>query len=179
VHLAAYFQKDKPALLIDGDPNRSVTGWSKRGTLPFKVVDERQAARFSRDFEHIVIDTQARPTREDLEALAGGCDLLVVPTTPDAMALEALTLMVDTLKELDAKQYRVLLTVIPPKPRKDGDAARSALEEAGLPLFQTGIREYSAFQKAANLGVPVYDVKDPKASMGWDDYRSVAMEVAQ
>jgi chromosome partitioning protein len=87
--------------------------------------------------------------------------------------------MVDTLKELDAKQYRVLLTVIPPKPRKDGDEARAAIEDAGLPLFRTGIREYSAFQKAAHLGVPVYDVKDPRAGLGWDDYRSVGMELVQ
>jgi chromosome partitioning protein len=31
VHLAAYMQRESPALLIDGDPNRSVTGWTKRG----------------------------------------------------------------------------------------------------------------------------------------------------
>src|SRR5258706_7491014 len=41
VHLAAYLQDRSPTLLIDGDPNRSATGWSRRGQLPFKVVDER------------------------------------------------------------------------------------------------------------------------------------------
>ena len=133
VHLAAYLQQQKDTLLIDGDPNRSVTGWAKRGTLPFKVVDERQAARFSRDFEHIVIDTQARPSREDLEALAGGCDLLVVPTTPDAIALDALLLMVDTLKSLGAERYRILLTVIPPKPSRDGEEARLDARRGGAP----------------------------------------------
>jgi chromosome partitioning protein len=36
VHLAAYFaQKSDKTLLIDGDPNRSATGWGKRGSLPF------------------------------------------------------------------------------------------------------------------------------------------------
>jgi chromosome partitioning protein len=179
VHLAAFLQQDKPTLLIDGDPNRSVTGWSKRGTLPFRVVDERQAARFSRDFDHIVIDTQARPSREDLEALAGGCDLLVVPTTPDAMALEALLLMVDTLKELGAERYRVLITVIPPKPRRDGDEARMTLEEVGMPLFSVGIRELAAFQKAALRGVPVCDVKDPRAALGWEDYVAVGQELSR
>jgi chromosome partitioning protein len=42
VHLAAYLQDRSPTLLIDGDPNRSATGWSRRGQLPFKVVDERK-----------------------------------------------------------------------------------------------------------------------------------------
>jgi chromosome partitioning protein len=179
VHLAAYLQQQKDTLLIDGDPNRSVTVWAKRGTLPFKVVDERQAARYSRDYEHIVIDTQARPSQDDLKALAGGCDLLVVPTTPDALALDALLLMMDTLKSLGAEQYRILITVIPPKPSRDGEAARSALEEAGLPLFSVGIRRIAAFQRAAELGVPVSEVKDPRAKLGWDDYMAVGTEIAR
>jgi chromosome partitioning protein len=177
VHIASYLQNQKATLLIDGDPNRSVTGWSKRGTLPFKVVDERQAARYARDFEHIVIDTQARPSPEDLEALAGGCDLLVVPTTPDAMALDALLLMVDTLKGLGATRYRVLITVIPPKPSRDGEEARVMLDEAGLPMFASGIRRLAAFQKAALRGVPVCNVEDPRAGLGWDDYVAVCKEL--
>ena len=179
VHLATYLQQKSQTLLIDGDPNRSVSGWAKRGTLPFKVIDERQAARFSRDFDHIVIDTQARPSREDLEALSGGCDLLVVPTTPDAMALDALLLMVDTLKSLGANQYRVLLTVIPPKPSRDGEEARSMLGEAGLPLFSTGVRRLAAFQKAALHGIPVLEVNDPRAHLGWDDYVAVGKELGK
>lgn len=44
VHLAGFLQGKAPTLLIDGDPNRSATGWAKRGKLPFRVIDERQAA---------------------------------------------------------------------------------------------------------------------------------------
>ena len=85
VHLATFLQMQAPTLLIDGDPNRSATAWARRGQLPFKVIDERQAARYTREFENIVIDTEARPEREDLAALANGRDLLVLPTTPDAL----------------------------------------------------------------------------------------------
>ena len=80
VHLACYLQRFGSTALIDGDPNRSATGWGKRGELPCLVIDERQAARYARECDHIVIDTQARPQREDLEALVDGCDLLVIPT---------------------------------------------------------------------------------------------------
>ena len=59
------------------------------------MVDERQAARYAGEYKHIVIDTEARPDEDDLEsALAGGCDLLIIPTTPDALALDALMLTV-------------------------------------------------------------------------------------
>ncbi|RFP58925.1 MAG: ParA family protein, partial [Limnothrix sp. CACIAM 69d] len=45
VHLACYLQKLAPTLLVDGDPNRSATGWHKRGGLPVKVVDLMAAPR--------------------------------------------------------------------------------------------------------------------------------------
>ena len=108
VHLACYLQSRGSTVLIDGDPNRSATGWAKRGELPCKVIDERQAARYARDFQHIVIDTRARPEQEDLEALADGCDLLVLPTTPDALALDALMLTVEVLHRLGVDRYKVL-----------------------------------------------------------------------
>ena len=147
VHLAAYLQKRSPTLLIDGDPNRSATGWSRRGKLPFKVVDERLSAKYARQFEHCVIDTEARPEEEDLRALADGCDLLVVPTTPDALALDALVLTVKALNGLSATRYRILLSIIPPRPSRDAEEARSTLTEAGLPLLTRGIRRLVASRK--------------------------------
>jgi chromosome partitioning protein len=177
VHLAAYLSEKAPTLLIDGDPNRSATGWTKRGDLPFKVVDERQAARFARDFEHIVIDTKARPEEEDLRALADGCDLLVIPTTPDALSLDALMLTVDVLERLGADRYRILLTIIPPRPSRDGDEARAMLQRRSLPLFKTGIHRLVAYQKAALAGVPVYKVHDPRAKQAWEDYKQVGKEL--
>ena len=177
VHVAAYLQRQKDTLLIDGDPNRSATGWSRRGALPFRVVDERQAARYARDFQNIVIDTAARPSQEDLEALVGGCDLLIIPASPDAMSLEALMLTVDALRSLKESRYRILLTMVPPKPSRDGDEARETLAEANLPLFTACIRRIAAFQKAALHGVPVCDVKDPRAASGWEDYVAVGEEL--
>jgi chromosome partitioning protein len=177
VHLAAYLNARAPTLLIDGDPNRSVSGWARRGALPFRVIDERQAARYARDFEHIVIDTAARPSREDLEALAGGCDLLVIPSTPDALALDALMLTAEALRELGAARFKILLTICPPKPSRDADEARGMIVEAGLPIFAGEIRRAAVFQKAALQGAVVSDVKDPRASAAWSDYERIGTEV--
>ena len=177
VHLATYLSAQKPTLLIDGDPNRSATGWAKRGELPFTLIDERQAAKYARSYDHIVIDTEARAEQEDLEALVEGCDLLIIPCTPDALSLDAMMLTVDTLKQLKSHCYKILLTVIPPKPSRDGNEARTMLTEAGLPLFERGIRRLVAFQKAALAGVPVYEVKDPRAKEAWADYQAVGREL--
>jgi chromosome partitioning protein len=177
VHLASYLHARAPTLLIDGDPNRSVSGWSRRGALPFRVIDERQAARFARKAEHLVIDTQARPILDDLEALADGCDVLVIPSTPDALALDALMLTAAALAELGAGRFKVLLTITPPKPSRDAEEARAAIAQAGLPLFDGEVRRAIAFQKAALQGVVVSSVKDPRAADCWDDYARVGAEI--
>lgn len=177
VHLATYLQAFGETLLIDGDPNRSASGWSKRGALPFKVIDERQAAKYAKNYQHIIIDTQARPEQEDLEALVEGCDLLVLPTTPDALSLDALMQTVTTLNSLGADKFRILITRVPPKPRRDGEEARAMLTEAGLPLFKGSIRDAVAFQKAALAGVPVNKISDPRAKIAWRDYQSIGQEV--
>lgn len=180
VHFAAYLQASAPTLLIDGDPNRSATGWANRGSLPFAVVDERQAARHVRHYEHIVIDTKARPDQEDLKALADGCDLLIIPTRPDALSLDALMLTVNALQALSNDRYRILITMVPPRPSRDGEEARSLLQNTELPLFNTNIRRLVAFEKAALQGVPVSAVKDdPRALEGWNDYLSVGKEITR
>ncbi len=179
VHLSAYLALQGDTLLIDGDPNRSASGWAKRGSLPFKVVDERQAAKYARTYPNIVIDTQARPEKEDLEALADGCDLLVIPSTPDALALDALMLTIEALQKLGNERYRILLTIIPPYPSKDGDEAKQLLSTAGLPLFSRGIRRYSAYQKASLNGVVVSEVNDSRSGVAWSDYKAIGKEIVE
>jgi chromosome partitioning protein len=177
VHLACYLQKKAPTLLIDGDENRSATGWTERGSLPFKVVDELQGIRYAKQFEHIVIDTQARPSKDDLKLLAGGCDLLVLPTTPDTLSIEALLLTVGALRELNFDSYKILLTICPPKPNRDTEETRALLEELELPMFNSQIQRLVAYQRAALRGVPVYEVNDPRAASAWDDYEQAGKEI--
>lgn len=178
IHLAAYLNMQKPALLIDGDANRSALEWDSRGPgLPFKVIDEKLTARYVRDFDHVVIDTEARPDDRDLATLAEGCDLLILPTTPDALSLAALLHTVEALKALKADHYRVLLTILPPKPSRDGDEARELIEEKGLPMFEGGIRRFVAFQKAALAGVTVDQANDPHAADGWNDYLEIGKRI--
>jgi chromosome partitioning protein len=178
IHLAAFLQALGETLLVDGDPNRSATRWDRRGNgLPFKVVSEQQAAKYAKNYEHIVIDTQARPTEEDLQDLVDGCDLLILPTTPDVLSLDALLQTVNLLKSLGSEQYKVLLTRVPPPPRKDGDDAREMLTDAELPILKGRIREFVAFQKAALDGAVVSKVNDRRAGIAWNDYLLVAKEI--
>jgi chromosome partitioning protein len=178
IHLAAYFSERAPTVLIDGDPNRSSTSWAARGNPPFRVVGEHQVAIYARQCEHLIIDTKARPEPADLKALAEGCDLLVLPCTPDPFSLDALMMTIEALQSLGTDAYRILLTIVPPRPQLDGDNARRTITDAGLPIFQNEIRRTVAFQRAALDGTTVAQVKgNDMAGMGWRDYERVGEEI--
>lgn len=177
LHLAAYFNQSQPTLLVDGDLNRSALQWSEDGKLPFKVCDEKQAVKFSRQFEHIVVDTAARPAPEELKVLAEGCDLLVIPTSPDSLSIGATLQMIDVLSNLRT-HYKILLTIVPPKPNPVGEEARLAIASTGLPLFKANIRRLAVFGKAAAMGVLVSDVpSDRYAGIAWNCYKEVGREI--
>lgn len=178
VHLAALLHERAPTLLVDGDPNRSATVWARAKRLPFPVTDERQAMRQVRNYTHVVIDTKARPDEDDLTALAAGCDLLIVPTTVEALALDALLLLVRTLAKMEAAPFKVLLTMVPPRPTRDVEEARALLAEANVPVFATAIRRLVAFQKASLHGVLARDAPDPRAADAFDDYAAIARELS-
>ena len=177
VHLAAYFGRLDKTVLIDGDPNRSSTAWAARGSLPFDVADEAMTAKVARAYEHLIFDTAARPDPEVLKVLADGCEMLVIPTTADGLSFDALMLTVEALRKIDAKRYRILITMAPPKPARDGEIAQAALVSQGLPVFTSTIRQLKAFKTAGTQGVLISDVKDPRAHLGWDDYASVGDEL--
>ena len=178
VHCAAYLQQLDSTLLVDGDPNRSVTDWGKTGRLPFAICDERQAAITVPQYKNIVIDTRARPEEEDLKQLALGCHLLIIPCTPDPLSIKTLELTVKALNSIGADRYRVLLTAVPPPPQTDGAEAREFLEQLGLPIFKHSVRRYKAFQKAVYQGTTVREVEDDdRSSLGWKDYELVGKEM--
>jgi chromosome partitioning protein len=178
VHLAAFLQKQGKTVLLDGDLNRSATAWKDRGDgkLPIDIVDE-QLSFTANDYRHFVIDTAARPAPNILKGLAERVDLIVIPTTTDGLSLDALSKTVEALREVQIDKFRILLTMIPPKPARDGELARAAFEQAGLPVFAASIRQFKAFKTAGTQGVLVSDVKDPRAALGWEDYAAVGAEL--
>lgn len=175
VHLAAYLSGKEQALLIDGDANRSATGWADRGEVPFKVISERQAAKYAAEYSHKIIDTAGHMPTSELRELAGGCDLLIVAASPDALSLDALLLSADTLQKIGSDNFKILLTMCNPVSFA-ADDARSAIEAAGLPIFKGVIRRYAAYQRAALQGTTVNQVSDPYAAEAWSDYVAIGKE---
>lgn len=176
LHLATFLSDQGPTILVDGDPNRTALAWAKRGTLPFTVADERQAMKLISGADFVVIDTPARPNSDDLQELAKGCDLLILPTLPDVVSLEP---MLDTAKQLGTAHYKALITLVSPPPNKEAFLMQADLQANGIPVFKTMIRRSVGFQKAAFEGVPIRDIKDSRARVAWNDYVALGKEVLE
>ena len=174
IHLATYFSERGRTVLVDGDPNRTSINWGERGSLPFEVADERRAMKTIVGADFIVIDTPARPHSDDLKELSSGCDLLILPTIPDILSLQP---MLEIAQDLGDANYRALLTVVPPKPNKEGETIRQELIDGGVPVFQTMIRRTVGFPKAALAGVPIRDLSESRLRIAWKDYQKLGKEV--
>jgi chromosome partitioning protein len=179
IHLAAYFQTIAPTLLVDGDIVRASTKWSGRGSgLPFKVAPIGQIARYLKDYQHVIIDTEANPSDDDFREAAEGCDLLVIPAEPETTAKDGLIFTLAKLRAIGHQRHRVLLTKVPPSPQTEGQQLRAGLIADGIPVFGAEIPLLVAFKKASAAGTTVDQLKsDRNARRAWISYRSIGEEI--
>jgi len=181
IHVAAYLQTLAPTILGDGDIVRASSKWAQRGDgkgLPFKVVPIGQLAKHVRQYEHVVIDTEANPSDEDFKDAAQGCDLLIIPAEPETTATDGLTYTLSKLREIKFDRYIVLLTKVPPPPQTEGDQLRASLETMHIPVFDSEIPLLVAYRKASADGICVRDVKnDRNARRAWLAYERVGKEI--
>jgi chromosome partitioning protein len=176
LHLAGYLSTQKSTVLIDGDPNQTAINWGSRGPgLPFSVLPVSEGSRVD-EFDHGVIDTAARPDSADLVDLVAASDLIVVPTIPDAVALDATLSTCDALHKMGST-FRVVVVMSPPVGR-DGAEAQAYLTDEGIPVFDTLIRRYAAYSKAALAGVLVGEARDPRARIAARDYAQLGKEIS-
>jgi len=186
IHIAACLSKHGTTALVDSDKNESALVWARKGLLPFGVYPMDGAIKHTRNAEHIVIDTAARPSPADIEAIADGCDLLILPTTPKALDLDALIRIADMLAALET-DFKVLLTITPSPRRSAGSSkpvpslkereARELLEQAEIPAFKSAIYQYTVFERAPLEGVVVSDYSDKYAQTAMRCYQLVMEEI--
>jgi len=180
VNLAGALALNASTLLVDEDPLQSCYRWARQnGSLPMPVLlpGEVRNADLSGS-RYLLVDTEGRPKLEDLSELIRSSTWTLIPCGTSGLEIDGTLRLIDALRNADAKleKVRVVITKAPPVGTV-GQQARDALRGAGIPVANRVVRSYVAHQRAAELGVLVKDVPDPRASRAWADVLELAMEV--
>ena len=178
VHLAAFFQSRSPTLFIDADENRSAQSWARFNKLPFETTTDNLAPKriMALRPEHIVIDTKARPSPEDLEEISQNCDLLVLPTSTRPMDFDVLMKTIKAIREIQTP-YRVLLTMVPPTSTRISMELKEVLSDAKIPVFDAIIYKYAFVEQLPLDGILANGSKDENAKKIWKQYMNVGQEI--
>jgi chromosome partitioning protein len=174
-HIAAHAHKtSRPCLLIDADPQGSLTLWhGLRGTgePTLKsglrgVADILKAAK--RDYEWAFIDTPPTVSALVTEAIRAAT-LVVIPTRPTVFDLTAVRETIDLCRSA-RKPYAVVVNSAPVK-REDQESpvvtqAREGLAKLHVPLWGGQITQRTNFSMslAAGEGAREYDADSPAAA---------------
>jgi chromosome partitioning protein len=162
--------------VVDRDRTRSATSWSRGGKLPFFVGTQDAVMRRAVDFSALVIDSRGGLENDELLEMAEASDFLLLPTNVEYMSLDAMAQTAEALGEMGAKSFAVLFTMA--KPGKRLDTARRVLEELGLPVLASTVRQSDAFKDASEQSVLVRDVRGSKLAKNcWLDYEAVTEEI--
>lgn len=180
VNLAGALALNASTILVDEDPLQSCYQWAQQnGQLPMQVLlpQEVQNADLGAS-KYLLVDTEGRPQLEDLSELIDSSRWTLIPCGTSGLEIDGTLRLISALRstETTLEKVKVVITKAPPVGTV-GQQARDALREAGIPVATSVVRSYVAHQKAAELGVLVKDVPDPRAAQAWADMLELAMEV--
>jgi len=189
MNLAAVAAQHSKVLVVDVDPQQSVTMWATTADRPgnspleFDVVSEtdpdKLAALRRTKYDTVFVDTPGSLENSDvLRTVVENSDFVVMPSEPTALALLPLVKTYRKIVEPRKKDYRVILTQVDSRSIEDASDAKEMLEGQGLKVCKAYIRSYKTHERAPINGsvVTTYDNTRiaQKASM---DYKDVALEL--
>ena len=181
-NLAGALSRNGATALVDEDPIGSCLKWAARGqNLPFEVHPPDALDRSKVDaLRFLIVDTEGRPQFDDVLKLIASGAFVLIPCGTSGLELDATTALLERLQTAHAslERLRVVITKAPPVGTV-GQQARDALRSIGIPVTGAVVRNYSAHQRAAELGLLVRDVPDPRASQAWNDILELALEVVR
>jgi chromosome partitioning protein len=167
-------------LVIDADPQGSLTRWSRRAawTIPVRHIasrklDQELAGLYTDEFDFAVIDTAGPNSDAGIVASAmRAADIIVLPTAPFPAEIERVKYTYAVAEEEGlTSRIRILLTEAPAT-GQDVANARETMAAAGRPVMESEIRPRTAIRRTTSL-LPV------KPDLGFSGYTGVALELTK
>lgn len=151
--------------MLDCDPNRSLTLWADRGTLPdrMRVLSDvaesdivKTIKQYDTDGQIVIVDLEGVASRLVSRAISQA-DLVITPmraTTLDAtIGIRALQLIAEEEEALDRKiPHAVVFTMTKAIRSKQHSGIASSLVDQGVDLIDPALMERSAFSALFEFG---------------------------
>ncbi|MCC3292628.1 ParA family protein [Arthrobacter sp. zg-Y1110] len=190
MNLAAVAAEHSKVLVVDVDPQKSVTTWAETADqlpedkkLPFDVVSETDPTLLKQmrdlDYDTIYVDTPGNlDNSEVLKAVVDNSDFVLLPTEPAALAMLPLINTFNTVVKPSGLDYRVLVTQVDSRSITDATEAQETLREYGLKVMKSYVRSYKIHERAPMTGnvATTYETSR-NAEKAAGDYKDVAREL--
>lgn len=164
VCLAAYWSQSKKTVLLDADPQASLSV-CRQEVLHVPVFQDtskgigKTIAKLARAYERVVVDTAGYRRNKNMEALAHS-DFVLIPCKPSPFDVREAMGAVELLREIaganerkgSPPRYAVVLTMA----QRTAVSAqiREELKESGVPFMSAQIGQRVAFVEAPTAGFP-------------------------
>ncbi len=162
VCLAAYWAQSKPTVLVDTDPQASLSVCDQ-DVLRVPVIEDtskdvgRTIAKLAKDYERIVVDTAGYRRKKSAEVLFHS-DFVLVPCKPSPFdlkeALEAVVLLREIAQEKDGAPLRYAVVLTMAQRTAVSAQMRENLEQSGVPFMSAQVGQRVAFVETPTLGFP-------------------------
>nr|WP_252509196.1 ParA family protein [Zymomonas mobilis] len=160
-------------VMVDCDPNRSLTIWSKRGTMPQRMrvlsdVTESEIVKTIKNHDNdgkiIIVDLEGIASRLVSRAISQA-DLVLIPmraTTLDAtIGARALQLIEEEEEALDRSiPYALVFTMTKAVKSKQHSGIEKSFREQGVDLIEPPLMERAAFSALFEFGGDLYSMPE-------------------
>ncbi|WP_448255951.1 ParA family protein [Microbacterium aurum] len=189
MQLAASLSRRYRVLVVDADPQQSTVWWASNAArpLPFDFGGAQQPGVLARlhlleqQYDFVLVDTPG--SLEDtgiLEAVLDAADYVLVPLTPEPLAVEPTERTIQRLIEPRHLRFSVVLKKVDPRVSDQRRTWEHLVDtEFGYPRTEHSLRLYKAQADAPVLGQLVTGMPDNRRTAGAiADITALSHEVA-
>lgn len=189
MQVAASLSRRHEVLVVDVDPQRSTQWWveNARDTLPFVYAGPQNPGvlpkldRLGAGYDFVFVDTPGSiDDARILESALNAADYVLVPLTPEPLAIEPTVRTIQRFIEPRRLPYGVVLNKIDPRVPHQHDRWKMILDSTwGHPRLEQPVRRYRVHADAPLLGQLVTGMADNRRTAGAiSDITRLGYEVA-
>lgn len=176
MQLGAVLSRRFRVLVVDIDPQRSTVWWAQNTAtlLPFDFAGNQPVSvlagirELHAEYDFVIVDTPG--SLEDtkiLEAVLDVADFVLVPLTPEALALEPTIRTIDRLIEPRGLRHAVVLNRIDTRVPGQLPRWQAMLDSTyGVPRLASSLRQFAALTEAPVRGTLVTTMPDNRRTAG-------------